>query len=354
MLRLQLQAEAEVASAEQEHRDLLDCWREMPSVPSKEDYTQACVERPFGGPVPPVPDEPQMRQQLKSEIDARVRKERRGGGCMLLFFGLVMFPCIFGGVGASLQQSIGNWSVLAGLVAYAGFVALLAIPWRRGGPKLALKKFEEEWPERWRSVQAAYEEYTQWPERERERVDWLKKLVAGDLEELEETVTSSLEDLDFPFETQCRVAIPESERAFVLLDLPELEDVIPEVKQRALKNGTIKEVRRTKADRNEDYLQLSAGIALLLARTALAAGPTLRFVHLAAYTQRRQRGTGMIADEYVYEAVFDRESVARWDPASVEPVRILAAPSNRLDLRDNGKLKRIEAPKWMEGVLDSP
>ncbi len=358
-LRLQAAAETQVAAAQSVRQDLLDCWRDMPLVPSAEDYSRACIESPFEGQALPVPAEAEERRRLVSGIEASVRKDRGWTGIGLWGFAVLMFPCVFGGVGASLQNAIGNWSILFALIAYVGFVALCTVPWKRGTRALIAKRIETEWPERWNALQSDYQAYqeesTAWPERERERASWARRLVAGEQEALEETVSSSLEDLDFPFETQCRVAVPDSENAFVLVDLPEIEDVIPEVRQRALKNGTVKEVRRTKTERNADYLHLIAGIALLLARTAMGAGPTLRRAHVAAYTQRRKRGTGLVADEYVYEAVFERPEVAGWTPSTVDPVQVLtASPRNRLDLRDNGELKRIDPPGWMAEVSESP
>jgi hypothetical protein len=349
--RLQAAAEVQVAAAQSERQDLLDCWRDMPPVPGADDYAHACVERPFEGQALPVPVEAEERHRTVSAIEASVRTQRRWKGIGRWVFAVLMFPCVFGGVGGSLQNAIGNWSILFALLAYGGFVALCTVPWKRGTRALIAKRVETEWPERWNELQSSYQAYqeesTAWPERERERVEWTRRLVSGEQEVLEETVSSSLEDLDFPFETQCRVAVPDAENAFVLVDLPEIEDVIPEVRQQALKNGSVKEVRRTKAERNADYLHLIAGIALLLARAAIGAGPTLRRVHVAAYTQRRQRGTGLLADEYVYEAVFERSEVSAWVPATVDPVRVLKeSPTNRLDLRDNGELKRIDPPGW--------
>ena len=357
-LRLQAAAEAQVAAAQSARQDLLDCWRDMPPVPSSEDYARACTERPFEGAPFPVPVEADAHRRFVDDMEARIRKDRRGTAIGLWGVAVAMFPCVFGGVGAALQESMGDGSVLVALLAYVGFVMLCTVPWKRGTRALMAKTLEREWPEHWRALQSDYQVFqealTAWPEQERERASWTRKLVAGDPEALEESVSSSLEDLDFPFEAQCRVALSDSARAFVVVDLPEIEDVIPEVRQRALKNGTLKEVRRTKAERNADYLHLIAGIALLLARTAIGAGPTLQRVHVAAYTQRRKRGSGLIADEYVYEAVFERQEVTGWSPATVDPAQVLlASEKNRLDLRDTGELKRIDPPGWMAELSTS-
>jgi hypothetical protein len=132
----------------------------------------------------------------------------------------------------------------------------------------------------------------------------------------------------------------------VLLDLPEIEDAIAEEKQRALKSGEVKEVRRTQKERQAEYARLATGLALWVARTSFAAGPPLQRVHVAAYTQRRRPGTGELVDDYVYEVCFDREAASRWHPEGVDPIEVVRSGSSRIDLRADGQLKAIRAPDW--------
>ncbi|HYO54643.1 hypothetical protein [Archangium sp.] len=62
------------------------------------------------------------------------------------------------------------------------------------------------------------------------------------------------------------------------------------------------------------------------------------------------RGVGSVGgDRHV---LFDRQDVTRWESSTVDPVQVLTAPRNRLDLRDNAELKRIDAPKWMGDIVE--
>jgi hypothetical protein len=131
----------------------------------------------------------------------------------------------------------------------------------------------------------------------------------------------------------------------LLIDLPEIEDVIPETRAQALKNGTLKQAKRTKADRNRDYAHLVTGLALMMGRAVFRAAPTLRTVAIAAYTQRRQGRSGVIAHEFVYEIGLTREVAARLT-STVDPIVFMREAAQRLDLRDNGELRRISAPAW--------
>jgi len=62
--------------------------------------------------------------------------------------------------------------------------------------------------------------------------------------------------------------------------------VVPETRTQALKNGGLKQAKRTKTERNRDYAYLVAGLAVMMARAAFGAAPTLTEVTVSGYTQR--------------------------------------------------------------------
>ncbi|MDC0712988.1 hypothetical protein POL68_31290 [Stigmatella sp. ncwal1] len=255
--------------------------------------------------------------------------------------GLLVLAC-------SLSLGIGMGSlctVIVGLIVSFILVVPELSNLRRRRP-VAQMYFTQQWPLRWMEIQANWTAYEAWPEQERERAAFAARLVGGDLAALAESLEDSLADLEFPFEASCSVAIPEQYEAFVLLDLPEIEDAIAEEKQRALKSGEVKEVRRTQKERQAEYASLATGLALWVARTAFAAGPTLQRVHVAAYTQRRRPGTGELIDDYVYEVCFERTVASRWRPDEVDPIEVLRSVPSRIDLRADGQLKAIRAPEW--------
>ena len=105
---------------------------------------------------------------------------------------------------------------------------------------------------------------------------------------MEETIGESLADLDFPFESQCSVATTDGNCVFVHLDLPEIEDVIPETTRRVLKDGSTKIAKRNKKERAAAYAKLVTGLGVLISRMTFAAAPTLLNVRIATYTQRKK------------------------------------------------------------------
>jgi hypothetical protein len=154
--------------------------------------------------------------------------------------------------------------------------------------------------------------------------------------------------MDFPFEAIARVVVADSKTAYVLLDLPEIEDIMPETRTKVLKDGTTRDVKRPQAERLKSYANLVCGLAFLIARTAFCTGPTLNDVHIAAYTQRRQKRTGEVQDDFVYEVAISRGVSAALEHAKVDPVTEMLALKSRMKQSASGDLTKIAPPTWMD------
>ncbi|NMO17180.1 hypothetical protein HPC49_19840 [Pyxidicoccus fallax] len=342
--RRRAEAEARVRESGQARGNVLSFWRQMPTIPP--DYSELTIERPFDGPIPHEPHEGDDEKAFRAAVVKEVRKERRWGFWKRVLIAVALFPCVFGGVGALTTAVLGPFSVLAALVAYVSFFRLCTLFWSRETRRLAEQRMKEQWPAYWRAACAAHEAYVSWPEEERQRVEWTRKVLAGDVDAVCESVRLELQAVEVPFESHVALHISDAKHAYIAVDLPELDDVVPELRRCVLWNGVVEETPLTKVERNQDYFRLVAGLALLVARTAFTAGPTLRQVAVAGFTQRRQRGSGAVEDEFVYEAVFSREDAVSWNPATVDSVRVLDTPTNRFDLGDDKQLRRIHPPTW--------
>jgi len=334
------EAQASVEAAELEREAQVNSWRAMPGIPSEADYLRATYAGTWPHATPPRPEEASERAAFQVECEQRAKTKET-----------VSVPRVVIGIlvlAGSLSLGISMGSLCTGIAGFVVALALLVPELSKPGRRrpLAQTYFSQEWPLHWMELQANWAAYEAWPEQERERAAFAARLVQGDLAALAESLEDSLADLEFPFEASCRVAVPEQHETFVLLDLPEIEDAIAEEKQRALKSGEVKEVRRTQKERQAEYARLATGLALWVARTAFAAGPTLQRVHVAAYTQRRRTGTGELVDDYVYEVCFEREVASQWRPDEVDPIEVLRSVPSRIDLRADGQLKAIRAPEW--------
>lgn len=172
-------------------------------------------------------------------------------------FGLVAFVAVVGG---------GEYAVASGLllVPIAVHVTLRMKLTKRIAIRVA-QQMAATWPAHYAQAVARHAdalrgreaataaERAQWDSAEHTRVAWVTRLLNGELEAMNDAIPDTLSDLDFPFETQCRTAVIDQQRAVVLVDLPEIEDVVPETRTQALKNGGIKQAKRTKTERNGLY-----------------------------------------------------------------------------------------------------
>jgi len=186
-----------------------------------------------------------------------------------------------------------------------------------------------------------------WDEAEAARVEWATALFNGDLATIEQAVFDSLDEIDFPFESDCTIAASDPTSIFVNLDAPEIEDVVPETRLKVLKAGVLKEVNRKAEERNAVYLQLVCGIVLAVAATVFSAAPTVESIAIAAFTQRRRRGATAIEDQYVLESRIERDAFAALNVSGSQPADSLSRLQTRCDVGANFTLKAIPAPPWV-------
>ncbi len=362
-------AQVEVDRFEEDLKQIVESWREEIAVPTPEEVQRATLVRPFVEPEPPAAPnysvaEQTVRQRVTLEIvESHPRSFQSRLAWLLVFSG-----------GASVLAALvlvlplADWglpSVIAwtGVLLVASFAALIAGHsaegrYRRESEERAEAAHATAWPperDRLRNEHAdAVEAFrrevevvrARWDSSEAERVAWVMRLVNGDIAAVEEAVTESLGDLDFPFESDCSVGIEDERVAFVNLDLPEIEDVIPETKHKVLKSGEIRDTKRKADERNSDYARLVCGLALAVAATAFAAAPTIQTVTVAAFTQRKRRGSNDAEDAYVYETRITRDTLMSLNTATIDSIAALSQCQTRLEWGTAFALKKIAAPSW--------
>lgn len=349
---------------------IVETWRDMPPVPSAKEYQQALSPVAFRfEELPPVaPDflaAEATERDVMSETVLREHppslRDRLGpasiGVTAGLVGGLVLWAADVGrllaGVGALLL------AVIAGVIAGARL--------RQQRRDLLEARTESRmavaWPTRREEIEAAHMEAVaafaarsasaerDWADWEQGRVNWARRLVGGDLDAMHQAISGSLADLDFPFDTECALGLDETVAAFIALDLPEIEDVIPETRFRVLKSGQLKETKRKADERNAAYARLVSGLGVMMAAAAFAAAPTLETVTVGAYTQRRKRGSQEVEDQYVYEARIERSLFGRGAIANDEnPIDLLIGQQTRLEWGAKHVLKKLAPPAWAAGL----
>jgi len=309
------QVQAALQSEADEYQQLVNFWKPLPQIPSREDWVQAQAKKPFEPQfvLPAEPDWVACQAKLLEELT-----EKHAAS----------------GMGKLMPH----------------FLAKQA----------AEKDFPTAWPEREAQLQNEHAQQVQhyeerlaresaaWDQREADRVAWIRRLLAGDLEEVHHTVVEVLQGLRFPFKTNCDFFLKDPASVYLHLDLPQIEDVIPEAQKEVLKNGDTRERPRPRDERNADYARLVMGQCLYLAAELFSYLPLAHLVQVAAYTQRpRMRETDPI-DTYVLDVPFEREGVRQFNPEEQHLVSFLTRQGDRFRvLPEDNSLAKIELPAWL-------
>ncbi len=352
-------ATEEVQAGEAELRQTLELWREMPSVPTQEHYRAALNARPFVREPDPDPGWHKAEEQCRAECrrDALAKVPARPVAIGVLAIGAAA-------AGGFAMWEIGRKSELhqqlplAAGMAVAALAAVLFVARSRRAlrrQRIAAELLRSTWPGRKQALEETAEQKERadeadWAAREAQRVAWCERLVQGDEEAIHEALSETLVDLDFAFEAECRVCLENQKTAYLLLDLPEIEDVIPELRQQVLKDGRVRSLKRKATERNGDYAVLVGGLVLWMARWCFVASPTLQNVTVAAYTQRKKRRSSDVGDEYVIIAPLERERLAPLDPAAVDPIPWLINAGSDLEQTSTLRLKKMKPPVWIDSA----
>jgi len=307
-----IKVELEHQAGDYDH--LINFWHPLPEIASIEQWTQAKAKSPLESKLV-VPDSPNL---LKAEAD--------------------------------LVSELTAKQEATGLNRYLpDFVALHA----------AQKEMETVWPERQAQLQAEYDQQLQqyqqnlaaeaaaWDEAETKRTTWVGKLLVGDLEEIRHTLAELLAGLQFPFRTRCDFFLQDEKTVCLHLDLPEIEDVIPETNKEILKSGETRDVCRLKTEQNADYSRLVMGECLFIAAEVFSYLPLAQVVQVAAYTQRPRELESDPIDSYLVDVPFRREAVVGFSQAEGNLVAFLARQGGRLKQDDDGCLGPIKPPSWL-------
>ena len=308
----------EIAEEEARLRDAVRYWHPLPQIPDWQSYAdqyEDLVNAPFPEtrPVEPVsPDEKQTYDML---------------------------------IAAKRQEIDKSWLM-------------------RFMPKLAAKKAEarakEQWEEHWAGLQAAYQEEARryeeqmkafaerealWRSRCEHETAELYDLMSGqNRDRLMQVACEAMEDLALPFQADARLILEDDVGLFIDIDLPEIEDVVPQTVREVSKSGSIKSSKRAGDDLHEPYAELVFGHSLNLAAKLFVELPRLQQATLAAYTRREG------VEEYVFEASLTRDAmtaIGALSPSSLpDLVSALAKATAIYELDNVSKLKAIKQPDW--------
>lgn len=203
---------------------------------------------------------------------------------------------------------------------------------------------------------SAREKYTAdiraWEQRKREHEDgqcaekeFFDQLNAGDSKAIEECFEGVLQDIVWPQETVVAFDVPTPGTLAVDVDLPEIEDM-PNKNASAPQRGfklSVKEMGPTQMQKL--YMRHVHAVGFRIAGEAFAVSPKVDVVVLSAYSQRADKATGKVGDQYLYSTRIPRDQWLAIDfgnLANLDPVEAFSRFDLRREMSKAGVFKPIE------------
>lgn len=181
---------------------------------------------------------------------------------------------------------------------------------------------------------------------EQRRKDMIERGIYTDVEAMETFLEENLQSIVWPRETIVSSEILDNgKRVFVDVDLPEIEDM-PSKTALAPQRGyklSVKEMSATQIQRL--YMRHVHGVGFRIIGEAFSALPNAQQVVLSAYSQRPDRSTGHVTDEYLYSVRVDRGSWSRinfYNLQNLDVVEALTQFDMKRNMTKTGGFKPIE------------
>lgn len=172
-----------------------------------------------------------------------------------------------------------------------------------------------------------------------EQLSLFSKIIIGDSEYIQKAFESVLLEIELPLDFSVSYQVTDS-CIEIDLDLPEIESY-PTNKAEILQSGKVSIKSKNKKDINGDYAKSIIGLAFYFSSIAFNISPAINRVSVAGYTQRTNKKTGNIEDQYVYKIDFDRNVFSGLNISSIEPIEAIENFNHEISISSNFELKTI-------------
>lgn len=127
---------------------------------------------------------------------------------------------------------------------------------------------------------------------------------------------------------------------YIDLDLPEIED-LPVEKVNTLSSGKISIKEKTQKERKQEYAICVCGIAYYFAGLFFNITSKIKTVQISGYTQRLNKKSGNIDDEYIYSIRFGKEVFKTLKIKNIDPVEAMSNFENVCNINSSYDFKTI-------------
>ena len=153
----------------------------------------------------------------------------------------------------------------------------------------------------WQRAKSAFEAH------ERQQKHLIEERLYTDSEAMSQVLEEHLQTITWPRETNVSFEVADSgQQVFMDVDLPEIEDMPSSSAALPARGWKVSMKSLTDTKKRQLYMNHVHGIGFRLIGEAFATLPTVNVVTLSAYSQRPNKVTGQIQDEYLYSVCVER------------------------------------------------
>lgn len=181
---------------------------------------------------------------------------------------------------------------------------------------------------------------------EAKRKELLEELVFTNVNVMEDLLEQALQAIEWPRETTVSAEVAQTGKQVLLdVDLPEIEDMPTKTASVPSKGYklTVKEMSATKLQKL--YMEHVHAIGFRIIGETFAVLPTVQQVVLSAFSQRANKATGVISDEYLYSVRVNRADWAKINFRNLIGLDVVSALEQfelRRDITKTGQFRPIE------------
>jgi hypothetical protein len=177
--------------------------------------------------------------------------------------------------------------------------------------------------EAWQTAKSAHEAEEQCKQ------EAIETRLRSDPQAMDELLETALQAIEWPRETHVTFEVSaDMTQVWVDVDLPEIEDLPNKTASLPSRGWRITLKPLTETKHRQLYMNHVHGVGFRLIGEVFATLPTVTAVVLSAYSQRPDKTTGEIQDEYLYSVRVMRESWSRINFRNLPAIDVVAAFDN--------------------------
>jgi len=167
----------------------------------------------------------------------------------------------------------------------------------------------------------------------------LEKIIRGDDEYIKSVIENIFSEIQLPLDFSVNFQVSNS-IVHLDIDLPEIENY-PLMKSEILKSGKVSVKNKSQAEMYKDYAISVFGLAFFFTSIIFNISPAIKQIFVAGFTQRTNKKTGNIEDQYVYNINFERNKFSSINMTKIDPIEAVDNFENQKDISSKYELKTI-------------